>query len=142
MATDLHMVGLQISLSIGAPGLVVHVRNSFQDQMLSDLSSVFFNTSEFAQTCVYRHYQIDRSEYKMVNYPYLLDDPSIDGGLSNLDILVSQPRIQISKHRFGIYPTTRDSVTVDGIVYQVSNIVDDGVGVVTLYLQRFGNSYD
>lgn len=142
MAITVNMVGISSASQVGVIGLVHHVRSEFQVQMRTDLEEVFFSTLEFGNTCIYKHYQVDRSAYSTAVYQYIYDNPSIDASFgSPVDVIALRPQIQIPLHTLKQYPTTRDIVIIDGISYQVSEYEDDGVGVAILYLQRKGSKF-
>ena len=138
MAVDLNPVGINRSAykDVFAPSVAKHVRSPLQVQMRDDLTDVFFNTLEFGGTCQYQHH----GSAILESYPYILDMPSEEISFGQPRSVISiRPCIQIPLYRMAQYPMTRDKVTIDGIVYAVTTPPsDDGVGVVTLELQRTG----
>lgn len=136
MAVDIHPVGIDrfAYKEVFAPSIIGHVRSPLQVQMRDDLTEVFFNTLEFGGTCQYKHHGSSVANV----YPYILDTPTEEMLFGQpRNVVSTRPCIQIPLYRMAQYPTTRDRVTIDGIVYAISvPPMDDGVGVVTLELQR------
>lgn len=144
MAIELNMVGISRDAykSIGIPVISIHIKSPLQQQIRVDLIGVFFNSLEFGSTCRYRHYPDSTSFSLCPSYQCILDTPSDDEGFgSPTRVTNSQKILQIPVHSMRKYPKSRDSLLLDGIEYLVKDCFDDGVGVVTLNLQRRGGAF-
>lgn len=144
MAIDLNMVGINRDAykGIGTPSVEFYARSPMQVQMRGDLTNVFFNLGEFGGTCVYQHYQNSLSGYQSAQYQIILDAPTSEEGFGGpVSVTALRKQVQIPLHTMRQYPTVRDRVKVDGTWYLVSEYSDDGVGVVTLFLQRSGSAF-
>jgi hypothetical protein len=140
MAVDLHPIGIHRSAykTVYAPAVIQQIRSPLQVQMRGDLTNVFFNTAEFGGTCQYQHFGSSVTK----QYPYILDTPSDELAFGQpRNVVSTRPCIQIPLHHMSQYPMVRDRVIIDGISYTVSTPPsDDGVGVVTIDLQRSGGA--
>lgn len=99
----------------------------------TDLVSVFFSLSEFAESGMVYH----SVPGVWRTYSVLFDDPKTTlkfGG--DADVTELRPQIQIADSAL-LYPVQRaDRVTVRGVSYVVEDVDADGVGVSTLFLRR------
>lgn len=99
----------------------------------SDLASVFFSLSEFAESAMIYH-SVSRT---WSTYSVLFDDPKTSlkfGG--DMGVTELRPQIQVAEMAL-LYPVQKaDRVMIRGVSYVVEDIDADGVGVVTVFLRR------
>lgn len=137
MAQSLTLTGIARAEYVGTIAMYQHTQSALQTQMVDDLENVFFNTTEFANTVLYTH----KGSGITKTYREIFDKPSqeIKPGSNSL-IIGMKPQIMLSTAHMIHEPSSRDTVLVNGIAYNVDSFEDDGVGVVTIYLTRKGQS--
>lgn len=144
MAITLTMPGISRDAykAVGIAHLYFHALSALQVQMRDDMVGVFFHIDEFAITCTYHHYRPVVYGYESATYRGIWDLPSVDMGFTSpVNVTSLGPVLQIPLQTMLHYPTVRDQVTVDGVKFQIRQVDDDGVGVVSLQLQRAGSAF-
>ena len=101
--------------------------------METDLQNVFFNGSDFNESCRVYHTLLGTWETYNVDF----DDPSttIDFG-SDADVSDLKPQVMIPNYALLAKIDKSDYFTIRGTQYTVENINNDGVGVTTVFLRR------
>lgn len=116
------------------PTATQDTRSAFREAVYSsDLSSVFFNLSEFAEAAMIYHSVIGAWR----SYSVLFDDPKTTmrfGG--NVEVTELRPQVMIADAMLAAAVSKADRVLVRGVTYLVEDVDADGVGVTTLYLKR------
>ena len=132
MAQTINLIGVEFEIDAGVLALSVVERNVFQEYMHDDLDKVFFNKAEFANECVYTH--VRDSEQR--TYKCIYDDPTISNASSGTPGLMGwKPFIQISKSWMYKEAERGDQVSIEGKLYIVDEIDDDGFDILTLELK-------
>jgi hypothetical protein len=135
MAFDITMTGTARTRGSGTPSAAVRQVSALQSQMWTDLEETFFNTAEFAEyeQISYLHKGSGSTE----TYDAIYDDPSMNVSPgTTVEVITPKPQVMIPYHTMRQYPDMGDEITVRGIVYKIDEIVNDGVGVITLFLVR------
>lgn len=130
MTVTANMTGITRTRYIGTTEAVSVALSTFQAYLRSDLEDVFFNTTEFATSCSYSHYQGTTETYSLIS-----DDPTqeISPG-SKTEIMMQKPFIKLPKHVMVKGLNLKDTILYKGITYKIDSYEDDGVGVLTIHL--------
>jgi len=110
-------------VSVSAPG--------FQSMFQQDLAGVFFNAGEFAETVQYFHQGGPAAQYAGI-----FEDPSSYSTPGDIPAVLTRPQLQLHQDKLVAAVRKGDQVTVRGIPWNVLDTAQDGVGVVTIYLER------
>ena len=105
---------------------------SLKSDMAADLSGVFFNTEDFAESAVYT--PKTGSAYS-INGHFDAAYESVDPG-SGASVMSTHPVFKTYAAALATTPGTGDTLTVNSVVYRVKTSQPDGVGVVDLYLLK------
>lgn len=109
-------------------------RSEFFEQVYrADLSSVFFNLSEFSEAVMIRHSQ--SGEWR--TYSAIFDDPTVNtrvvGDFETIDV---KPQFMVAEGAL-LFPIGKeDRVMIRGKNYLVDDVQSDGVGVVTVMVKK------
>lgn len=107
--------------------------SDFFTQLNTDLDNTFFNNTEWAQQVEYTHDGGTEAQ----TYNIIYDDPEAPRGIGgDADVFMQQPQFMMKRDilRKDIRPG--DTVKINGITRRVENYDDNGVGVVTIYLEK------
>lgn len=120
--------------NIGTISALLVGRTFFENQiMVDDLDNVFFNQTEFGETVQLYHYNLKKWE----SYKDIFDDPHVSAQLgSAAEFNTIRPQFQIIKSKLLAPITKKDRVSRRGIERFIEDIVDDGTGVITVYMRR------
>lgn len=134
MAFVINAVGIDITATVGAPTAEHIVPNTFMNYMDADLDSVFFNNTEFAEKkeITYKHKIGDVAFYYAI-----FDDPTTNANLGgDSSALLQKPHIMIKEKIMKHTPNRGDELIVKGVRYAVDTYISNGVGIMTLFLNR------
>jgi hypothetical protein len=102
---------------------------SLKADMLGDLSSVFFDTEEFAISATYN--PSGGASYAIKGN---FDDAYEGVDPNGAQVMSTQPKFQTASSFFVGTPGPSDTVTISGKTYKVRDYQPDGVGLVDLFL--------
>jgi len=124
--------GISSTTAVGTTQLLIVVRGAFHAIMHDDLITVFFNTSDFAESVAYTHVTGEGRTYTAIyDEPYIGVNPS-----SEIDVISSTPKLRLRETQLARRPAKGDKVIVRGVTFVVDSSQIDGVGTVTLVLQK------
>jgi len=106
----------------------------FRQCMEDDLEDIIFNEDEFAEPVQYTHVTGEEREYIAI-----VDDPNYSSNVgTNIDISTREMCIRLQESKLARRPNNKDVVIVRGISYNIIDPDPDGVGTITLKLQKVG----
>ena len=124
--------GIASTAALGTTQLITVERGTLHSIMHNDLINVFFNTHDFAECVIYTHVTGEVKTYKAIyDEPYVGVNPS-----SEIEVMSSTPTLRIRETQLARRAAKGDTVIVRGITFVVDSSHQDGVGTVTLTLQR------
>lgn len=124
--------GIASSIQLGVSTITVDTLADFHSIMHGDLLNVFFNKKEFAIAVAYTHVT---GEIK--SYSGIFDEPYAGMGPgSELQVMSATPQVRIRQSELARYPAKGDKCAIKGVVFVVDSARPDGLGVVTIFLQR------
>jgi hypothetical protein len=107
----------------------------FKADINSDLSSVFFNTEEFAVSAVYN--PAGGTSYAIKG----IFDEAYEGVNPNgAEVMSTQPKIQTAVSFVRGVSGPGDTITIEGTTYKIREYQPDGVGLVDLLLTEVDNA--
>jgi hypothetical protein len=122
-ASLLPFAGTGSMVQASAPG--------FKSMFLADLDNVFFNAGEFAELVQYYHLSGPAQQYSGI-----FDDPTTYSTPGEIPAIVAKPQVQLNQQKMVAAVRKGDRLTVRGTSWSVLDFSQDGVGVLTLYLER------
>ena len=124
--------GIAPTTVLGITQLITVERGTLHSIMHNDLINVFFNTHDFAECAIYTHITGEVKTYKGIyDEPYVGVNPS-----SEIEVMSAAPTLRIRETQLARRTSKGDKVIVRGIAFVVDSSHQDGVGTVTLTLQR------
>lgn len=116
----------------GVVSCFVLTKTEFEKIIENDINNVFLDTAVFGENALYTH-----KTGEIVTYRAIFTDSfnSADTGTSTASGRNVVIKIQESKLKR--YPTRNDLILIRGIKYCVDDYQPDGVGMVSLFLDRY-----
>lgn len=123
--------GIIRTRQLGPVALAVISAPGFQGMFAADLSSVFFNLGEFAETVQYYHQGGPAAQYAGI-----FEDPSSYGTPGDLPAVMTRPQVQLHQEKLVAAVRKGDQLAIRGTLWNVLDVNQDGVGVTTLFIER------
>jgi hypothetical protein len=133
MAHSVAVASISNPPSVGSAGLTQLSPSEFHNLLYNtDLSDVFFNSQEFAITARYYHKAL--SSWSVYNV--IFDDPHTSFSFGEgIDVSTIRPQFQVRESALRHSILKGDRCMINGKTYFVDDYMQDGVGVITVYLR-------
>ena len=132
MAFVINPVGVDSTAVVGDATAEHIVLNLFNTHLVTDMNDTFFNSKEFAESAQYTH-----KVGGLKTYSVIFDDPTTNvnfgGGAATF---LQKPQIQVKEKLLLNEPQRGDTCVVRGVRYRVENYISNGVGIMTIFLNR------
>jgi len=124
---------LDTAFSVGTASVAVTGSSAFHTLLYSsDLSNIFFNTAEFAETIRYFHSTLS----KWGTYSAMYDDPHMSFSVGSVATINNvKPQLMLAERELLHRVVKGDYCIVRSLRYYVDDFIKDGVGVTTIFLR-------